>query len=101
MQAALLLLCQYCLSHLHVSLLQAKKDFAFLQHPAKVGELLGPRTRGTRLGKEILLGSISTDMISVTLCAHLPKHARDGSQSFLPRDVEQPSGQYLDLVCDE
>jgi hypothetical protein len=59
--------------HLLVRLLQAKKDFAFLQRPAEVDELPGPRTGGTHLGEEIPLGSIGMDTTSITFRACLPK----------------------------
>jgi hypothetical protein len=35
-----------------------KKNLAFLQRPAKVGELFGLGTRGARLGEEVPLDSI-------------------------------------------
>jgi hypothetical protein len=70
----LLILLQYRLLHIQVHLLQAKKYFAFLQHLVKVNVQLEPGTRGARLGEEIPLGSIGTEMIRVMFRALLPKH---------------------------
>jgi hypothetical protein len=72
----LLLHRQHCLSLLQVCLLQAKKNFAFLQHSAEVGELLRHGDRAACLGEEILLSNIITDTTSVTFYAHLPKRMR-------------------------
>jgi hypothetical protein len=73
MQVVLLVLCQYQLLHLQVHLLQAKEDLAFHQCLIEVDELLGPRTRGTRLGKGVLLDNHGLDMTGITFHTHLSK----------------------------
>jgi hypothetical protein len=85
MQATFLLLRQYRLSHLQVYLLQAKKDLAFLQCPVEVGELSRPRAIDARLGKEVLLDSLSSDATGITFSAHLSKGMLKGFQSILSR----------------
>jgi hypothetical protein len=84
MQATLLLLCQYRLSHLQVCLLKANKALVFLQHLVEVGLLLGPRARDTRLGEEVLLDSVSSNAIVITFRVHLSLGALKGRQSILP-----------------
>jgi hypothetical protein len=45
----------------------------FLQHPIEADELLGPRTRGAHLDKEVLLYSLGSDAIGTMFRAHLFK----------------------------
>jgi hypothetical protein len=84
MQAALLLLHQYNLSHLQVRLLEAKEDLTFLQCPVEVGELFGPVARDTHLGEGVLLDSLNSDVTCVMFRVHLSKGALKGHQSILP-----------------
>jgi hypothetical protein len=84
--------------HLQVDLLQARNDFAILQHLAKVDELLGLATGGAHLGEEIPLGNIGTDTTSVTFCIGLPMRVREGSQSFIPHDDGTLSAIQLPLL---
>jgi hypothetical protein len=86
MQDALQLLLQYRLLHLQVHLLHAEKNLAFLQHPAKVGELFGLGTRGAPMGEEVPLDGISTSVTTVMFRRHLPDRTRKSRQAFLPRD---------------
>jgi hypothetical protein len=81
----LLLFYQYCLSHLQVHLLQARKDLAFLQCPIEVNELSGPEARDVRLSKEVMLDSLGSDATGIPFRAHLSKGALKGYQSILPR----------------
>jgi hypothetical protein len=71
---------------------------AFLQCPAKVGELFQPRTGGTRLGEEVPLDGIGTTATTVTFHAHLPERMRNGREAFLPRDDGTLSAIQLPLL---
>jgi hypothetical protein len=62
-----------------------KEDLAFHQHPTEVYELFRPGARGARLGKEVLLGNLGLDMLSVTFYAHHPKGMLESHQPILPR----------------
>jgi hypothetical protein len=79
-----LLLCQYCLLHLQVCLLQAKEDLSLLQHSIKVDGVFRPGTRGTHPGVDVLLGSLSLDALSVMFHAHPLKNTHESRQSILP-----------------
>jgi hypothetical protein len=71
-------LCHYRLLHLQVCLLQAKEDLAFLQRLVEVSELFGPRARDVRLGEEVMLDSLSLNVIDVTFPEHLSKGTLKG-----------------------
>jgi hypothetical protein len=86
MHAALQQLCQYHHPHLQAYLLQAEENLAFVQHPAKVGELFGLGTRGTCLGEEVLLDGIDVGATSVMFHVHLPMSAHKGRRPFLACD---------------
>jgi hypothetical protein len=67
---------------------------AFLQCLVEVGELFGTHSRDARLGEEVLLHSLGSDVTDVTFCEHLSKGALKGRQSVLPRsDVSFPAIQ--------
>jgi hypothetical protein len=85
MQAARLLLHQYCLLHLQVHLQQAKEDLAFLQHPVEADELFGHGTRGTHLGKEVLLDSHDSNVTGTMFRVQLSKGVLKSCQSIIPR----------------
>jgi hypothetical protein len=57
----------------------------FLQCPIEVDELFGPGARDMRLGEEVLLDSLSSNVTDVTFCEHLSKGTLKGCQSILPR----------------
>jgi hypothetical protein len=59
-------------------------DLAFLQRPVEVGQLFGPRARDMRLGEEVLLDSIGSDVTGVTFHARLFKGVLKGCQSIIP-----------------
>jgi hypothetical protein len=78
-----------------------KKNLAFLQRTAKVGELFGLGTGGARLGEEVPLDSINTGATSIIFHAHLPERACKGCQAFLPRDDGTLSAIQLPLLGKE
>jgi hypothetical protein len=82
MQAVHLLLHQHYLLHLQVCLLQAKEDLSLLQHPVKVDRMFRLRTRGTHPGVEVLLGSLSLDVLGVMFHAHPLKSVLGSRQAF-------------------
>jgi hypothetical protein len=57
----------------------------FLQRPVEIGEPSGPRVRDARLGEDVLMDSLGSDIIGVMFRAHLFKGALKGCQSILPR----------------
>jgi hypothetical protein len=71
MRDVLQLLHKHCLLHLQARLLQAEKNLAFLQRPAKVGELFGLGTRGECLGEEVPLDGIGLGTTTIMFRGHL------------------------------
>jgi hypothetical protein len=84
MQVVRMILRQYRLLHLRVCLLLATEDLMFLQRLIEANELFGHGARGMRLGKEVLLESLSSYVTGITFCAHLSKGALKSHQSILP-----------------
>jgi hypothetical protein len=70
----------------------------FLLPPAKVDELFGPGTEGTRPGEEVLLDGNSTSATSIMFHAHLTERTRKGHQTFLPRNDGTLSAIQLPLL---
>jgi hypothetical protein len=56
----------------------------FPQCPAEADELFRPRTKGTRPGKVVLLGSLGLDTTSVAFRAHPPEGTLKRRKSILP-----------------